>query len=429
MPFVASSSALWRRHKATQYCVVLLLCSAMTISSGAQEPWERHPIDDSLRGADGVRLGDLNQDGLLDIVTGWEESGRVRVYLQPKGNAQQSGVTKSSWPAVTIGRAPSVEDAVFVDLNNDGRLDVLASCEGKEQALHCFFSPVTKDLLDASAWRTRRIATSVQRTRWMFALPSRENHGDIFVGSKHPNGQVARLELPSDGISVANANAAPAIRQLAPAAWIMSMVERDVDADGDLDLIYSDRKAEEQGVYWLECPDRRDASWRRHLIGGQGEEVLFLSVVGHGDHVDSIYVAAKPNRILKLVPPDSSEDKRRMWRQSEEFAASMTKFSRAKAVAAGDLTGDGQIELVYSCESADPPRQGVVLLTKEHNSSEEASSKEKWKAVGISGPAGIKFDLIELVDLDHDGDLDVLTCEERHAGRGLGVIWYENPLK
>ena len=25
-----------------------------------------------------------------------------------------------------------------------------------------------------------------------------------------------------------------------------------------------------------------------------------------------------------------------------------------------------------------------------------------------------------------DGDLDVLTCEEREAGRGLGVFWYEN---
>jgi hypothetical protein len=33
---------------------------------------------------------------------------------------------------------------------------------------------------------------------------------------------------------------------------------------------------------------------------------------------------------------------------------------------------------------------------------------------------------MELVDLDGDGDLDVLTCEER---AGLGVIWYENPAR
>ncbi len=44
----------------------------------------------------------------------------------------------------------------------------------------------------------------------------------------------------------------------------------------------------------------------------------------------------------------------------------------------------------------------------------------------ISGPQGIKFDLVKLLDLDGDGDLDVLTCEERD---NLGVIWYENPLR
>ena len=43
----------------------------------------------------------------------------------------------------------------------------------------------------------------------------------------------------------------------------------------------------------------------------------------------------------------------------------------------------------------------------------------------ISGDSrGVKFDLIQLLDLDQDGDLDLLTCEERD---NLGVIWYENP--
>ncbi len=90
-----------------------------------------------------------------------------------------------------------------------------------------------------------------------------------------------------------------------------------------------------------------------------------------------------------------------------------------KGLAVGDFDGDGVDELVFSCESATPPKSGVVLL-KQTNSGE-------WKLSDLSGPSGIKFDLIELVDLDGDGDLDVLTCEERHDNRGLGVIWYENP--
>ena len=43
----------------------------------------------------------------------------------------------------------------------------------------------------------------------------------------------------------------------------------------------------------------------------------------------------------------------------------------------------------------------------------------------ISGTAeGVKFDRIHIMDVDSDGDLDVITCEERD---NLGVIWYENP--
>ena len=45
--------------------------------------WARHTVDASSRGADGVRLADVDGDGLPDVATGWEEGGRVRVCLNP----------------------------------------------------------------------------------------------------------------------------------------------------------------------------------------------------------------------------------------------------------------------------------------------------------------------------------------------------------
>ncbi len=49
----------------------------------------------------------------------------------------------------------------------------------------------------------------------------------------------------------------------------------------------------------------------------------------------------------------------------------------------------------------------------------------------ISGAHNAKYDKVELIDMDLDGDLDILTCEENYGpnSEGLGVIWYENQLK
>ena len=64
-------------------------------------------------------------------------------------------------------------------------------------------------------------------------------------------------------------------------------------------------------------------------------------------------------------------------------------------------------------------------------SSDGTPGDHAWTAHEISGPTGIKFDRMELVDVDGDGDADVMTCEESEPvegkRHGLGVFWYENP--
>ena len=108
--------------KASVRLVLTLLNALPALPLWAGEPWKRHTIDDSSQGADGVRLADVNGDGLPDLATGWEEGGLVRAYLHP-GHAK----AKEKWPAVTVGRVTSPEDAVFADL--DGKNDLVFSCE------------------------------------------------------------------------------------------------------------------------------------------------------------------------------------------------------------------------------------------------------------------------------------------------------------
>ncbi len=138
-----------------------------------QGPWPRHTIDPADKaagklGADGVRLGDFNDDGLLDITTGWEQGGAIVVYQNP-GPAK----AKSAWPSVTIGRVASPEDAVFADLDGDGNLDVISSCEGRERTMYVHWAPAKrKDYLKSNAWVTEAIPATKQKQSWMFAEPA-----------------------------------------------------------------------------------------------------------------------------------------------------------------------------------------------------------------------------------------------------------------
>ncbi len=82
-----------------------------------------------------------------------------------------------------------------------------------------------------------------------------------------------------------------------------------------------------------------------------------------------------------------------------------------------DLDGDGKKEIIFTCESAKPSGIGVGYLKLVEG---------KWTAHDISGGQGVKFDLAEVFDVDGDGDLDIIACEE---SANLGVFWYENPFK
>ena len=166
------------------------------------EPWPRHTIDKSSRGADGVRLADANGDGLLDITTGWEEGGRIRVYLNPGAKA-----AAQPWPAVTVGDVKSPEDAVFADLDADGAMDVVSCCEGRTRTVFFHWAPPAPGrYLDADAWQTTAVPVTAGQQMWMFALPLQVDgrHGiDVLVGAKGAHATVGWLEAPENARDVA----------------------------------------------------------------------------------------------------------------------------------------------------------------------------------------------------------------------------------
>lgn len=334
----------------------LLLALAFSLSA---QPWRRHTIDNTSAGADGVRIV---QRQPLQLVTGWEEGGLVRLYTQ----------AGQGWHKQDVGPAPDVEDAVSAFGY------IISASEGKTRALWAHHQ-------HNGQWTTEKIPAADGLMQWMYTLPVGDK---LFAGGKGPHAKVGYFQTAKQ---LKDWRWTP----LVDAGWIMSMVATDMDDDGDLDVLISDRHGAGAGAYWLEAP-----TWRQHRIGPLREKSMFLT----RSEDERVIVATQPSSLV------IHQHKAGAWQTSEVALPPIAGI--AKAVRYFGRDDDGQAQFVVTCEKAQAPKHGVFLMKLDGT----------WKPV--SGVDGVKHDLIELLDLDADGDLDILTTEEV---TGLGLIWYENP--
>jgi hypothetical protein len=395
--------------------IPLVLLTIATPQASAQ-PWRRHIVDDSSRGADGVRLADVNADGRMDITTGWEEGGVTRAYLNP-GPERATQL----WPTVTVGRVKSPEDAVFADLDADGAFDVISCCEGKNRTIYVHWAPAEANrYLDASAWKTEALPATAQQQSWMFALPLQmDGQGgiDLVVGSKGSHAAVGWLKSPDNPRDVAKWT----YHRLCDAGWIMSIQAHDMDRDGDPDVLFSDRKGAGRGIKWLENPGQiataADQSWPEHPLDAGDREVMFLAVGDVDNNGHQEVVCAVKGRGMSLIT--RSKEENGPWSVHEIPWPDDCGTGKGAAICDVDL--DGRNDVIFSCENAGGGKSGVRWL-----SCRQTVTQGVWDDHEISGPTGVKFDRLEVLDLDGDGDLDVLTCEEREIN---AVFWYENPTR
>jgi hypothetical protein len=376
-------------------------------------PWARHTIDDRGRGADGVRVADVNGDGLPDVTAGWEGEGETRAYLHPGYDE-----VHHAWPAVTVGLTPDVEDAVWADIDGDGNIDVVSSSEGSTRMVFVSFAPADPDdFLDADAWTTAPIPATSGR-HWMYAAPidvDGRRGIDLVVGAKRGGAIIGWLESPENPRDLD----AWTLHEISAAGWVMSIDVLDMNGDGASDLLVSDRaRSPVNGVWWLEHPrvaDRLAAPWTNHLIGAEHRSPTFIAAVLSDDGTPSSIVVPSGSERLTLFERENAAAN--LW--SETSLRYPHRLGTPKSASVGDIDLDGVQDVVVSTTNLSGWKEGIVWL------SEAIRPDSVPVKHGISGAQGQKFDRTELLDLDGDGDLDVLTTEEIE---NLGVIWYENPL-
>ena len=330
------------------------------------------------------------------------------------------------WKVITAGKSPDAEDAVFFDADGDGDLDIISSAEGRARRIQVHWAPPVGSYTRESEWRTETLHSD--GSQWMFAVPmdvDRRRGPDLIVGGKNEGASIGWLESPADPRRAGDWT----FHRLSDAGWIMSLIVTDMNRDGLPDVLLSDRIGKMAGVRWLENPGpisvALNGPWTNHWVGGRERAPMLIDTGDlDGDGVDEIVVPHYLKDDFRLSIFKRSSPTADSW---VEHAIRYPRIAgRPKAVAIGDIDLDGRRDLVLSAEQAVDGKRGIVWLRFR-----DSPFQGDWNVFDVSGPEGVKFDLNLLLDVDADGDLDVINSEENDNARdgkpGLGVVWYENP--
>ena len=339
--------------------LVALLPAGDPADPSAAGPFRRVELDPRDIAADCKAVGDLNGDGLVDVVVADDGGTPLQWYAAP------------DWtPTVIDARSVFSTDMEVADVDADGDQDVIVP-DYADATVLWYANP----LEGGGDWVRHQVGPGLAH--------------DVEVGDVDVDGRLDVVARAHDGATVVHlqdAAGAWTARTLAAAPAGEGTALGDLDADGDLDIA--------EGGYWLETPaDPRQQEWTRHdFATGWPSRVSAAVADVDGDGRPDIALAASEST-GRLVWYESPAERGQQWVE-HVVAASLDYVHRFEAA---DLDADGDLDFA-AAEMAQSEQRRVVVLRN-------GGDGTTWTPTVLDRQGSHN---LRVADLGGDGDLDLI---------------------
>tara|TARA_R110000796_G_scaffold118968_5_gene233002 strand:+ start:13637 stop:15235 length:1599 start_codon:yes stop_codon:yes gene_type:complete len=440
--------------------------STARAEDGRYISWREHLIDDeqtnggtAIRGGDGLAMADIDRDGHIDIVSVHEDSNHLRIAFGTDD--------PDVWENVTIAEGETVaaiEDVAIGDLNGDGWLDLIAACE--EAHLLYLQNPGTS--VRTQAWQGLIPAITQGRGSWLRVFTAdmdQDGRLDVLAANKGAADIIDPSQpTASRPTSLFRVDGDPLIQS----SWHEQVLSRevvpntampvDIDEDGDLDVLVAARLRLEMAILEVVEPaPGQDVTIQPHPItitAGQpvsedwkGASSAFQSAFADldGDGRKDLVVAVHETPQAYEGSPLTAG---LGWlKQPEQLDAPWAYFPIGDTlpdiiagIALADIDGDGDLDAVTGGYS------GLNILVGAYSGAPRDRDDPRvtpastvgriawFENPGDARLAWQRHDMLRLVrgmydgflpvDMDKDGDVD-LVATRGNSGSYDGVFWLE----
>ena len=378
-------------------------------NDGAANPsWATNNIATSLDNNNDVYLADIDKDGDLDIVSASGSYDTIAWY-------ENDGAADPSWTAANITTSADGAEAVYVaDIDSDGDLDIV-SVESNIDTIAWY----ENDGNSNPSFNKQVVSNSADNGKSVY-VGDLDNDGDLDIVSASLNDDtIAWYE--NDGAGDPSWTKAD-IDTNADGAFHVHVA--DTDRDGDLDIISASLFDKNITLH----ENNGAATWTPAFTKANiGSNLINTPVdIHHGDldnDGDMDIVVVDYVRQRTQLSPASDFYTIHIYENDGAANPSFTKstiphtYAEGRRIAVADINRDGNLDIVVG-GGGGYPLMGIIWLCNE-------CGNHTWTPYQIDrgGLGGGGANDMRLADMDGDGDLDVIKAGDSNQA---GFHWYEN---